>query len=205
MADQQESVPWTRLHETEAFHLAKNLQQSSMRRAHHNWDRILRIYGLARDSLHYPYCPALDKAILCHDVIFDSNPDREERSVKWMFDHFELSDDIQVAATLIRSTRDYQSNTDMRLVLLALSDFAWCDTRDKLIHNLGREAVAIHGLSIDDFQISFCRFICDLLRKFKQSDTSRLNDREMRLYQAICEGMSSLRNGFCASLLEVTP
>jgi predicted metal-dependent HD superfamily phosphohydrolase len=53
---------------------------------YHNIDHIYRMYDYLEKS-NEPYDEALDWAILAHDVVYDSLPDKEERSAKFFLEY----------------------------------------------------------------------------------------------------------------------
>jgi len=53
---------------------------------YHNIDHIYQMYDYLEKS-NEPYDEALDWAILAHDVVYDSLPDKEERSAKFFLEY----------------------------------------------------------------------------------------------------------------------
>lgn len=69
---------WSKLTETPVGYYAENIIRRN-RCKYHNWDHILAMFDYLETN-NYPYDINLDAAILYHDSVYDSQPDREIRS-----------------------------------------------------------------------------------------------------------------------------
>jgi hypothetical protein len=87
-------------------------------------DHVIRLYEWAED-FDLPYSRALDLAILCHDVIWDENPDKEMRSIHWMMEQLVDGDpDAYRASRYIETTIDHDIDEGCELIFLDLADFS---------------------------------------------------------------------------------
>lgn len=104
--------------------------------SYHNNQHLVDMYNYLL-STNEPYSKGLDLAVLCHDIVYDNEPDKEERSVQWMLDNviyandneFSL-EDIELASYNIQSTITHivELPTDSPIIRADLHGFTQTDT-----------------------------------------------------------------------------
>jgi len=76
---------WSRLLHTEMGDFVMDVMDNKPELTYHNGGHVRRMYDRAR-QWRLPYDCALDAAILWHDSVYDSEPDKELRSAEWLRD-----------------------------------------------------------------------------------------------------------------------
>jgi len=187
---------WTRLYRDPIFSQAEEMMGRNRARMFHNFDHPCRIYTHALETFNFPYDRALDLAILTHDVVFDSDQDRELRSILWLRDHLPLGEsdpDFPQAKLLIMSTIDHKMGDDPRMVFVDLADFIDPAQADINTDLLRREAKSLHGVGSDSFTTSCEEYLGRLIYNFKiGSDNLPFNLRT--IHSNIVNGISRTRS-----------
>lgn len=144
---------WSRLVGTRIWGLAEEAYAEPAGRSYHTMRHVMRLYELA-DEAGMPYERALDLAILSHDVIYDSLPEKERRSAEWLLRNSDPGEDpdlLNEAVRLVMSTADHTPGRDNRLILLDLHDLG-----DEALTMANRELLAdeflaLNGVGREDF------------------------------------------------------
>lgn len=71
---------WTRIQNTELAEAAQSTIYTNNMLTYHNWSHVQSMYDYL-DDMNEPYDEALDWAILFHDIVYDCNPEKEQRSI----------------------------------------------------------------------------------------------------------------------------
>jgi predicted metal-dependent HD superfamily phosphohydrolase len=150
--DMKYNTHWSQLYQTDmGQHVARLME--TPHRQYHNIVHVQRLYRHAK-RLQVPYNINLDCAILWHDAIYDSEPEKEYRSAEAMREMAKAQPewfagvDINEAATLIVNTIEHvytpQVNPWMiRLDTVELSD---PDLRYENFWSLMAEARELYGI-----------------------------------------------------------
>ena len=154
---------WTRREGTEIWNAARAVHAEPSGRHYHNFDHVERLYEIAAEQ-DFTYDPALDLAILTHDVIYDDQPHKERRSADWMLGFAPVPPNAiwQTAADLILSTINHRPGGDDRLALLDLHDFG---DLERGLHNrelLAREFEELAGIEPESFLAANTAFMAKM-------------------------------------------
>lgn len=172
-------MKWTQLEGTHVFNEAKMCYDDN-ELEYHNWNHILNMYRWA-DAFGIEYNIALDLAILAHDVVYDNEPFKEERSALWLMQYSALMSplDLVRACKLILTTVDHtpNSNPGNDLIKLDLADFLSESRRKINMENIKDECIYLYGISDDEFYDKQCSFLLQL--------STRLSFSGDRLIEAI--------------------
>lgn len=183
---------WSNLVGTNVWNEARAAYQSPAGRHYHNFDHVLRLYEIADDK-QLPHDPALDLAILAHDVIYDDAPDKELRSAEWLLDRSNLlgPDIAGKAADLVMTTARHKPGADDRLVLLDLHDFRDLERSLENRELLVCEFRDLVGVERDGFIAGNTKFL-----KAMAADIERGLDQALKAdrddWQAIVAGIKAL-------------
>ena len=143
---------WSRLEGSLIWEEARAAYAVPGGRLYHDFGHVLRLYEIAAEK-GLAHDPALDLAILAHDVIYDRLPLKERRSADWLLERApaSLHEDWVSAADMIMTTERHSPGDDDRLALLDLHDLGdlqvSIDNREKL----AAEAEALCGTSREAF------------------------------------------------------
>ena len=109
-------IPWTRIQDTELAEMARDMIHKNHHLAYHNWKHVDSMYQYLSDT-NEPYDECLDWAVLFHDIVYDSQPEKEYRSAKMFKEmaeiYAECNPDIwerERACQLILQTADHIHN-----------------------------------------------------------------------------------------------
>jgi hypothetical protein len=126
-----------------------------------------------------PYDQALDLAILFHDVVYDEKPDKEVRSIDFMYDLFNdrngefychySKDSIVRAAALIQTTIDHTPTDDNRLILCDLADLGNDFFRELNSQNIMMESVALYGIDNSQYYRNNIQFMRGLRNRLEDN------------------------------------
>jgi hypothetical protein len=144
-----ELTSWSRILDGELGRSAKTAYEAEPARCYHNWAHILRIYWHAEHTFAVPYDPDLDLAILTHDVVYDAQPDKEERSVQWLSAHTDA--DVTAANAHIRKTITHAPSSDNRMILLDLADFRYPECAAPNLDRIAAESIALYDVTMPQF------------------------------------------------------
>jgi hypothetical protein len=190
----EDNIPWTRLQGTVLFQLAAETMSRSKRRHYHNFNHVIHLYRHAQYTFAFAYSRALDIAILAHDVIFDSLPDRELRSIEWLRIHLGEDDpDFAEAVEMIIATIDHRLTADYRMVLLDLADFIEPVTSDENTDLLRLEAADLHGVRGVGFSMSCEAYLGGLVERVRENP-NLLMEHHRNHHENICRGICRTRN-----------
>lgn len=131
------------------------------------------IYRYAEGILQVPYERELDLAILSHGVFFDQIPNREDRTLEWLFNFVE-SQTVNTER-LYGYLSVFQSSTcwSQTGLLLSMAEFFEWEDALKAYAVLEREGSAEFSLNRITFLITFNDFLC---RKLTQLNTTRFDN-----------------------------
>lgn len=162
------SVDWTKLEFTGLWADAE-AEYRKPGRYYHNIDHIRRMYFHAV-KFGFEYDRDLDVAILCHDVIYDADPDKEARSAEWAYEHIHKwhwgwTGKIE---QLILSTEDHEVELyrDNRLIMLDLADLADPIRRAFNYELIKAESMHLYGITDKQFAAANREFMKNLARNF---------------------------------------
>lgn len=161
---------WSKLEGTEIWKRAEAAYGEPEGRFYHSMDHVRRLYEIAEET-GLVYTPVLDLAILAHDVIYDAQPRKEQRSANWLIaqnpKEFTRTE-ILAGAALINTTIYHYPCLDNRLILLDLHDLG--DPDIALVNRdlIAREADALYGVGREEFLTSNSAFMNGLARRIER-------------------------------------
>lgn len=181
---------WTRLENTSLWTKAKAVYESDPRRLFHNWHHIERRYMHAELTFGLPYDLELDKAILCHDVIYDEHPHKELRSALWLNEN-DPGDSLS-AMSHIMATANHAPGADNRMVLIDLADLmdrARIAPDRELVKG---ELTALYGISEKDFAAGNADFFRQMRRHLGDGVLDTLPRWEREAFKNIRSGVETI-------------
>lgn len=151
---------WSQLANTPVGGIAK-VQMDTNGCEYHNWNHVMSMYGYLAKVGH-PYSSTLDLAILYHDVIYDSQPRKEDRSADFLKDVSERVPkmfeglDIDDAMYLIYDTVDHRIgqsvSADSKAIIRAdLHQLADGLSVFRNFTNIMAESMKLYGCSVEEF------------------------------------------------------
>lgn len=181
---------YTRLRDTPLWNDAVALY-GEQHRYYHNTDHIRAMYKTAA-RLGFDYDYALDVAILCHDVIYDDQPDKEARSASWAYEKIVehgMKWDGRIE-TLILSTINHVvgRNRDNRLIILDLYELANPMKRIVKYRKILEESKAVYGCTAEQFAKANMVFMANLAQNFTPEKTNGLGYHDF--WDRVMEGCS---------------
>lgn len=94
-------------------------------RLFHNWAHVETLVWHAQHTFQFPFDWALGKAVVAHDVIYDTRSQKEWRSAQWLMNNDTVSRTTFDAVGHIMKTDGHQISDDNRMVLLDLGNFMY--------------------------------------------------------------------------------
>ncbi len=148
---------WSRLLHTEMGDLVMSRMDGDPRLRYHNGGHVRRMYERA-GGWRLPYDPTLDAAVLWHDSVYDSEPEKEIRSAEWMRDTASLFPDWFVDVDLSRASELILSTTShivipevsSHLIKLDLFELGIPERRRANFWNIMEESCSLYGVDISD-------------------------------------------------------
>jgi predicted metal-dependent HD superfamily phosphohydrolase len=184
------SMTWSKLINTELGQKAKARYGHEPYRRYHNWDHVQRLYWHAENTLGLAYDPALDQAILAHDVIYDAQGNNEIRSADWLYDN--APDALPQAGDMILRTIDHAPDAaDNRIVLLDLLDFADPAKRLENSRVIEEELCAIHGMSSETYHRASIGFLSGLAERLSDEELAIVPAADLPHFIAIRRGIEA--------------
>jgi len=181
---------WTRLENTPLWTKAKTVYDADPRRLFHNWHHIVRRYMHAELTFGLPYDAELDKAILCHDVIYDERAHKELRSALWLNEND--PDDSLAAMSHIMATANHAPGVDNRMVLIDLADLmdpARIVPDRQLVKG---ELMALYGISETDFAAGNADFFRQMRRHLGDGVLDALPRWEREAFKKVRAGVETI-------------
>lgn len=152
---------WTRLRDTRIGRLATHVYGiNAPLRRYHTWTHVERLYHHAQHTFGFPYHLQLDLAIMWHDAVYDSLPQKELRSADlWMqvYDTAPLAGIDRLGAVcvhrLIMATAYHEVMTDdpleEQLILLDLADLMNPEQTKINYDLIEQESMLLYGITRD--------------------------------------------------------
>lgn len=181
---------WTKLEDNPIWEAAKDEYTRDPRRKYHNWCHIQQLYMHVEFTFRMKYEPALDYAILAHDVVYDNKSEKEFRSADWLDrwvtdENFEI---IRDAKKHIYKTITHELTSDNRMILLDLADLGIrmkCITNRELVR---KEIQLLYGISYKEFDENNLKFFRELRDNFSEDKLENLSDLEQTWFRRIVQG-----------------
>lgn len=183
-------TPWTQLEGTEIWSRAEAIYNGDPRRIYHVMDHVRRLYHHAAVTFALPYDRQLDLAILAHDVIYDTGPDKELRSADWLLAN--AAEATEEAHAHIMRTADHLPGGDNRLVLLDLADFMRHETSVSNYELVISENMALHQVGREAVQAANQAYMRGLRDRIQQADLAALPSREKEAFWDILVGLDTV-------------
>lgn len=181
------TTPWTRLEDTPLWTSARLAHDIPAGRHYHGFHHPLAMYAHAENTFGIGHDPALDKAILLHDVIVDGKLVPERRSVEWAFSRGVIDEAVH---DMIMRTVDHAPGRDNRLVLLDLADFTVDDLRRRNTELLMKEAADLSGTTPEEF-LEGCHAYLSALHDRIRSGVGNVPDwSDAAAFDAVSEGIA---------------
>ncbi len=181
-----ELTSWSRILDGELGRSAKAAYEAEPARCYHNWAHILRIYWHAEHTFAVPYDPDLDLAILTHDVVYDAQPDKEERSAQWLSAHTDA--DVTAANAHIRKTITHAPSSDNRMVLLDLADFRCPERTAPNLDKIAAESIALYDVTMPEFLAANIKVMAGLGDRIKAGLCS-VSVADQSAFQMVLDGI----------------
>jgi hypothetical protein len=166
---------------------------------YHNFDHIDNMYKFL-ELEKVPYDEALDWAVLFHDVVYDSKPNKEERSAKFFWEiHNKYRgcnlnvEDVDRVQLLIMETKNHivtkdcyltGSSTIIRADLHALTDTV------ETINNFAKimnESMILYGISVEEFAENNISFMANLRENMLSNLT--MDNAHSDFYENVIRGI----------------
>lgn len=182
---------WTKLNNSTLSALAHPLYTEE-HKTYHNLAHIESMFFWA-EELNIPYCPALDKAIWAHDVIYDSIGNNEYRSATWFEYLFPNDPDLNKVKTIINSTKTHKASDDNRIILLDLADFMDEVISKENTEKIINELVTIHKSSKKQVIPNMIKFLTNMKYHISE-DIENKKFKELALFKKIEIGINNRIN-----------
>lgn len=180
-------MTWTRLEDTLLWSRAKTEYGRDPRRKYHNWTHVQRLYFHAEHTLALPYDPQLDKAVLCHDVIYDEKPDKELRSAEWMMKNDPSPS--RAAYDHIIKTAGHALGSDNRILMLDLADFAIPECVATNRNLIEEESILLYGIGSAEFARANLRFLEAMAPNYSKEKLRDLPEDERAFFTRVRSGI----------------
>ena len=166
---------WSQLIDTPIGVIARTYHDIDSNRYYHNWIHIQRLLWHAETTLHYAYDPNLDLAIMFHDSIYDSHPNKELRSANLFMTVYDgigpiSGVDPDIVYQLIMDTERHENvRQDERMICLDLADLS-DSVQTEINHQLILdESMALYGITQEQFAQNSIPFMQGLKSRVKNN------------------------------------
>lgn len=195
-------MTWSRIIDTPLGRAARARYARETYRTYHPFAHVERLYHHVEHTLHLPYDPDLDEAILVHDVIYDRYGLNELRSVQWHQMMIRPADhhpaivgqvDLfhPVAQHVMRTVDHIPNSTDNRIILADLLDFADIELTRRNSYLLKQEGMLMHGCSAEEWAQSTVTYLTGLLARIRDNLGQVCDPTERELFEQITLGIQS--------------
>lgn len=162
---------WSQLANTPVGQIAKRKMDANGCE-YHNWNHVMSMFRYL-SAEGYPYSPALDLAILYHDVIYDAKPRKEDRSAEFLMAASEKAPkvfeglDIDKAMYLIYDTIEHRIGSavteDSKAIIRAdLHQLADGKSAYENFNQILNESLKLYRCTVDEFARNNDVFMCNL-------------------------------------------
>jgi predicted metal-dependent HD superfamily phosphohydrolase len=166
---------WSRIQDTDLGNFAywRIVSNEIKGCEYHNWDHVSAMYKHLQDT-NVPYDEALDWAVLFHDMVYDAEPNKEQRSAELFIDMAakyagcNLSQFDQFSVTnLILRTADHRIELNMSAVEIAIirADLHALTDKTKTIQNFVKimnESINLYSCTVEEFAYNTSMFMEEL-------------------------------------------
>lgn len=168
-----EYFPWSRIMYTPlAMEARKFICSTNAKLDYHNWDHVVSMYKYL-DKTDEPYDEALDWAILFHDIVYDQDPLKEQRSADMFYQLVEeyegCTPDIwerKRVGQLILATVYHKITDDPKSGAIIRADLHGLTNRLTTMENfvkILKESTYLYGITEVEFAKNSEKFMTDLL------------------------------------------
>lgn len=169
---------WSKYIETELGDIAfKKMNKNNLH--YHNWNHILSMFEYLNSNNHN-YDPHLDVAILFHDSVYDSKPNKELRSVDFFneiikdynfdIDYIEISNLIHM--TIEHKINKYSTTNERAIIRADLHQL--CSGKHSFLnfHKIMKESIHLYNINEEEFAKNNLKF----MKKMKETCLNNLDN-----------------------------
>ena len=179
---------WDQLLECDLAQRAKG-RMATPALTYHNWEHVECLVWHAKHTFEYPFDLALGKAVIAHDVIYDTLPQKEWRSAEWLLDNDGHGASTIEAVRHIMKTDGHRVTDDNRMVLLDLANFMFPRSTQKDFIKIMMESANIYKAPPTEIIEKSMEFMEDLRSRFSDTELMDLPVAERLAFVGIRTGM----------------